>query len=136
MKCFHQDTIAVLRLMLHAKGLGSIRCEGFLTQHMFTRGKCFVGPLSVLGYRQGNINSIDNRVIQHRLVIWMNLTDVMGLRKCRRPDRVPCRNTISPGQRLGANGLKQRHGRNLCRAQYAKIERHPTAVINRAFICR
>ncbi len=64
----HHDQPRTLGFGRHHFGLGCVGGERLLAEHVFACGDGFAGPLGVQSVREGVVDGVDSRVVDHRLV--------------------------------------------------------------------
>ena len=123
MERIHQHATRRLSGALHSFCFPRVLAKRFLTEHMLSGFQRRDGPFSVCRNRQGNINSIDIRVINHRLIVLADTMDAMRFGKILRSRWIPCCNHIKAHPINLSSWSNHRQGRDSGRAEQSKSDR-------------
>ncbi len=123
MERIHQHATRGLSGSLHSFCFPGVLAERFLAEHMLPCFQRRDGPLGMCRNWQGNINSIDIRVINHRLIVLADTMDAMHFGKFLRSRWIPCCNHVKAHAINLSSWRNHRQGRDGGRAEQSKSDR-------------
>ena len=121
-KGFHELEIAGISGIGHGNRIGGRRRQGLLAEHMLAGAQGAQRPLGMHGIGQGNINGVDVRIVQQRVIAAVAVGDVVagGIAKCALC--LEAGNTRQFGIGEADNGRHKRRPPNIGRAEDAPTD--------------